>query len=132
MSTGSPQAHPIAVNLPLMGQPVDVQRKLRQLDGDVQSIYEMLAGITGTQERHGNRLNELAEQLDLHGGRLNDMSEQLELHGEQLRNHGEQLRDHGEQLRSHGEQLRSHGERLVRMDTKLDTILRLLTTGDEI
>lgn len=101
-----------------MAQPVDVQRKLRQLDGDVQSIYEMLAGITGTQERHGNRLNDLAEQLDLHGNRLNELSEQLDLHGERLRDHGEQLRD--------------HGKRLVRMDTKLDTILRLLTTGDEV
>jgi hypothetical protein len=37
-----------------------MERKLRQLDNDVQSIYEMLTGIAGTQMRQGNRLEELA------------------------------------------------------------------------
>lgn len=36
-----------------------VEREVRQLDNDVQSIYEMLAGIQGTQRRHGNRLEEI-------------------------------------------------------------------------
>ncbi|ONI90657.1 hypothetical protein ALI144C_02935 [Actinosynnema sp. ALI-1.44] len=33
---------------------------MRQLDNDVQSIYEMLATIEATQKRQGNRLNEIA------------------------------------------------------------------------
>ena len=37
---------------------------MRQLDNDVQSIYEMLNGITSTQQRHTNRFRELAEQVD--------------------------------------------------------------------
>lgn len=41
-------------------QPLNVPRKLRQLDNDVQSVYGMLTGIAGTQLRHGNRLDELA------------------------------------------------------------------------
>ena len=45
--------------------PVEIERKVRQVDNDVQSIYVMLAGIQGTQERHTNRLNELAARLDV-------------------------------------------------------------------
>ena len=45
--------------------PVELERKVRQVDNDVQSIYVMLAAIQGTQERHTNRLNELAARLDV-------------------------------------------------------------------
>lgn len=41
-----------------------LQRKVRQLDNDVQSIYELLAGISSTQVRHGNRLGELDQRFD--------------------------------------------------------------------
>ena len=44
--------------------PVEVERKVRQLDNDVQSIYTMLSAIQGTQERHTNRLGELAVKMD--------------------------------------------------------------------
>ena len=44
--------------------PVEIERKVRQLDNDVQSIYTMLSAIQGTQERHTNRLGELAIKLD--------------------------------------------------------------------
>lgn len=44
--------------------PVEIERKVRQLDGDVQAIYEMVAAIEGTQRRHSNRFQELAEQID--------------------------------------------------------------------
>lgn len=43
--------------------PPDLQRKVRQLDNDVQSIYEMLATIQATQQRQGNRLDELATDV---------------------------------------------------------------------
>jgi division protein CdvB (Snf7/Vps24/ESCRT-III family) len=43
--------------------PAQIERKIRQLDNDVQSIYEMLAGIAGTQARHGNRLDEIDSRL---------------------------------------------------------------------
>ncbi len=46
-----------------MPGPVQIERKIRQLDNDVQSIYEMLAGIAGTQARHGNRLDEIDAKL---------------------------------------------------------------------
>ncbi len=43
--------------------PVQMERKLRQLDNDVQAIYEMLAGIAATQSRHGHRLGEMDTKL---------------------------------------------------------------------
>lgn len=61
-----------------MAQPVDVQRKLRQLDNDVQSIYEALASIAGTQMRHGNRLDELGSKLDEHSRKLDADGDKLD------------------------------------------------------
>lgn len=43
--------------------PADVERKIRQLDNDVQSIYVLLNAISSTQGRHGNRLDELGEDV---------------------------------------------------------------------
>ena len=40
--------------------PEGIARKVRQLDNDVQSIYEMLATIDATQRRQSNRLAEIA------------------------------------------------------------------------
>ncbi len=49
-----------------MTTPPEIARKVRQLDHDVQGIYEMLAGISATQHRQGNRLEEIAtSQADL-------------------------------------------------------------------
>jgi len=48
----------------------DVQRKIRQLDNDVQSIYELLHGISATQTRHSNRFEELQAKLDASGQEL--------------------------------------------------------------
>ncbi len=44
--------------------PVELERKVRQLDNDVQSIYEMLSTISGTQLRQGNRLEEIDQRLE--------------------------------------------------------------------
>jgi septal ring factor EnvC (AmiA/AmiB activator) len=46
-----------------MTMPLEAERKIRQLDHDVQSIYEMLAEIAATQRRHGNRLAEVDTKL---------------------------------------------------------------------
>ena len=55
-----------------------VEREVRQLDTDVQSIYEMLAGIQGTQRRHGNRLEEIDAHVGDLDGRLTGMDGRLE------------------------------------------------------
>jgi hypothetical protein len=57
-----------------MSTPAEVARKVRQLDNDVQSIYEMLARIEATQGRQGNRLGELASSVAELDGKVGDMS----------------------------------------------------------
>jgi hypothetical protein len=56
----------------------DLTRKVRQLDNDVQSIYEMLAKIEATQNRHGNRLGEIADAQSEMDRKLNRIIELLE------------------------------------------------------
>lgn len=56
----------------------DLSRKVRQLDNDVQSVYEMLARIEATQNRQGNRLGELAIAMTDIDGKLNRIIDLLE------------------------------------------------------
>ncbi|KOX33782.1 hypothetical protein ADK67_05445 [Saccharothrix sp. NRRL B-16348] len=56
-----------------MASPAEIERKVRQLDNDVQSIYEMLASIEATQKRQGNRLTEIAEKQTEHGEKLDQI-----------------------------------------------------------
>lgn len=60
-----------------MTGPVEIERKVRQLDNDVQSIYEMLAAIEATQRRQGNRLKEIAASQSDHGQKLDAILELL-------------------------------------------------------
>jgi chromosome segregation ATPase len=55
----------------------EVERKLRQLDNDVQSIYVSLSAIQGTQTRHTNRLQEIAEKVDGLETRLDGVDSRL-------------------------------------------------------
>lgn len=50
--------------------PEDTARKVRQLDNDVQSIYEMLGRIDATQRRQANRLEEIATAQSTQGAKL--------------------------------------------------------------
>ncbi|MDQ2729624.1 MAG: hypothetical protein M3Y91_17575 [Actinomycetota bacterium] len=64
--------------------PPDLARKVSQLDNDVGAIYTMLNGIQTTQERHGNRLEELGQGLaglrgtqERQGNRLEELGQDL-------------------------------------------------------
>ncbi len=57
--------------------PASLERKVRQMDNDVTSIYEMLSAIQGTQLRHGNRFDELDDRLTSVEGRLTSMEGKL-------------------------------------------------------
>ncbi|HKR52526.1 MAG TPA: hypothetical protein VJT72_23705 [Pseudonocardiaceae bacterium] len=55
----------------------EIQRKIGQLRHDVDDVYELLDGtnelvtkIAGTQQRHGTRLEEIQQSLDLTVGRM--------------------------------------------------------------
>ncbi|WP_158842636.1 hypothetical protein [Saccharothrix deserti] len=56
-----------------MASPAEVERKVRQLDNDVQSVYEMLATIEATQKRQANRLAEIATTQAEHGTKLDEI-----------------------------------------------------------
>ena len=55
-----------------------LEREVRQLDHDVQSIYEMLSAIQGTQLRHGNRLNELDQKVEILDQKVDRLDQRVE------------------------------------------------------
>ena len=60
--------------------PAEIERKVRRLDNDVQAIYELLATISATQTRHGNRLDELDARFDGVDQRLDGINQRLDGH----------------------------------------------------
>lgn len=88
--------------------PVEIERKLRQIDNDVQSIYTMLSAIQGTQERHTNRLGELAVKADSLDSKVDGL-------------------DTG--LTSLETQVGSVETQLSTLDSKIDSVLELLRAG---
>lgn len=58
--------------------PVLLERKVRQLDNDVTSIYEMLSAIQGTQLRHGNRFDELDDKMTSLEGKVDRLQAKVE------------------------------------------------------
>jgi chromosome segregation ATPase len=78
--------------------PQELERKVRRLDNEVKSIYELLSTISFTQTRHGGRLDELDRRFDTVDERLAGVDERLT----------------------------AHDGRFDTIDTKLDEVLTLL------
>jgi hypothetical protein len=57
--------------------PSGVERKVQQLDNDVQAIYEMLARLEATQRRHTNRFDDIDGRFDGIEGRLDGIDGRL-------------------------------------------------------
>ncbi|UUZ60594.1 hypothetical protein [Nocardioides sp. B-3] len=65
--------------------PAQIERKVRQLDNDVQSIYDLLGTISASQHnmaatlaRRGNRLDELAAALEVHDQRFDGVDQRFD------------------------------------------------------
>ncbi len=109
----------------------DVQRKIRQLDNDVQSIYELLAGISLTQTRHSNRFEELQATLDTVGQdldtRVDAVRQELRLTRRELETKLEGVR---QEVGATRQQLEGRLERVEGrfegVEAKLDTVIRLV------
>jgi hypothetical protein len=56
----------------------EVERKVRQLDNDVQAIHGLLHDLSATQARQGNRLDEIQANLDGHGQRHDGIDGRLD------------------------------------------------------
>lgn len=76
----------------------EIERKIRQHDNDLTEVYQMLAQISGTQARHGNRLDELAAKLAEHDARFD----------------------------AHDARFDAHDARFDTVDRKLDEVLEIL------
>ena len=111
----------------------EVEGNVRQLDNEVQSIYDLLdamsttqRGIAATQQRHGNRLDELAAGIEGLGHRV----EALENRFEGLASRFERLEDRVGGLDDKVEGLAAvQAEHTATLDghtAKLDEILVLL------
>ena len=57
--------------------PGEIQRKVRQLDNDMEAIYGLIAELTATTKRHTNRLDSIDHRLDGIDGRLDTIDGQL-------------------------------------------------------
>lgn len=88
-----------------MQEPVNVLRKLNQLDNDVHSIYDLLATISTTQTEQGTRLDRVEIRLDTIDTRLDGIDSRLD----------------GMDSRFDGIDTRLDG-----MDGKIDSILEIL------
>lgn len=69
----------------------NLDRRVRRLENDVQAIYEMLATITATQQRQGNRLDEIDTKLDNLAEVQQRQSAQLDSQATQLDGQANQL-----------------------------------------
>ncbi len=81
-----------------MAQPPDLARKVRQLDNDVQAIYEMLAGISANLLRQGNRIEEIANVQSEQGTRIEEIAHVQSEHSAVLGEHSATLETHGSKL----------------------------------
>jgi len=106
--------------------PVEIERKVRQLDGDVQAVYEMLAAIEGTQRRHSHRFQELTEQIDRKFAAVDSRMDTLDFRMNTL--DGKFAALDGRFAALDGKFAALDG-RFASLDGKMDTVLELLRSG---
>ncbi len=75
----------------VMASPEVPGREFRQMRHDIDDVYGLLDGvdksiitISATQRRHGNRLEEIQQSLDLQSGRLDRIEGVQQAQGERL------------------------------------------------
>ena len=107
----------------------DLSRKVRQLDNDVQSIYEILARIELTQGRHTNRFNEMGHDLDGLRARLDAHDGRFDAHDARFDAHDARFDAIDARLDTHDTRFDAIDTRLDNLDTKLDRVIALVS-GD--
>lgn len=81
-----------------MTAPGNLDRKVRQLDNDIEAIYGMLTSIEITQKRHHTRLSSIEELLGEHSDTLAGHTATLAGHTATLAEHTGTLAEHGTKL----------------------------------
>ncbi|WP_152362533.1 hypothetical protein [Microlunatus speluncae] len=114
-----------------MTSPADIERKVRQLDNDVHSIYEFLTTISETQGRHGNRLDEIDQKIEGVDQKVTGLEQRFD--GLEQRFDGLEHRFDGLEQKVAGHDRRFDGvdQRFDGVDRKLDQIIGLLDVGNK-
>lgn len=99
--------------------PADMERKVRQLDNDVQSIYDILGSIQATQQRHGNRFDDIDHRLEGHDRRFDEIDRRLEGHDRRF-----DIVD--KKLGALDQKVGTLDQTVGTIDQKLDTVIALL------
>lgn len=99
--------------------PAEVERKVRQLDNDMQAVYQMLSAIQGTQSRHTNRLHELGEALG-------DVGTQITSFDQKVTSLDQKATGLGESVTGLDGTAKVLDAKVTGLDQKLDTVLELL------
>lgn len=92
--------------------PGEIERKVRQLDNDVQATYEMLATLSAQVARQGNLLKSIDGRLDGIDARLDG--------------HDARFDAIDARLDGHDARFDAHDARFDTIDTKLDELIRLV------
>ena len=107
--------------------------EFRQMRNDVDDAYGVLTGMQETlgtvwavQRRHGNRLDEIQQTLDLHSGRLDRMEDNQRRQADGLARIEETQNQQGERLGRIEETQGQQGDRLGRIEETQQQILELL------
>jgi peptidoglycan hydrolase CwlO-like protein len=112
-----------------MTNPIEMQRKVRQLDNDVQSIYEMLVSIEGTQVRHLNRLNEIEARADGIDVKVDGIEATQKQHGERLGAIESKVDSLDAKVTGLDTKVTGLDTKVTGLDTKMDSVLDLLRNG---
>ncbi|WP_285588724.1 hypothetical protein [Actinomycetospora sp. NBRC 106378] len=110
----------------MSASPADVDRKIRQLDNEVQAIYEMLARIDGTQRRHDNRFAELGTDLTELRGQVSDLRADVTALDTKVTSLDAKVTSLDTKVTAIDTKVTSLDERVSSIDTKLDRVIGLL------
>jgi outer membrane murein-binding lipoprotein Lpp len=105
-----------------MTSPIESQRKVRQLENDVTSIYELLGSIQETQHKHGDQLDEVAAQTTRIVGAQLRQGNRLDSIEATVHDLGIRFDGLEETQRHQADRLDSMDARLGTVDTKVDSL----------
>ncbi|MGH3993997.1 MAG: hypothetical protein ACRDSN_16250, partial [Pseudonocardiaceae bacterium] len=101
-----------------MTMPEELPHKVSQIRHDLDDLYELMSQVeknqtrtAGVLHRHGNRLEELQQTLDLHSGRLDrleDNQRRMQDNQIQMQDNQRQMQDNQRQMQDNQRQMQDN------------------------
>ena len=124
--------------------PEELPHKVSQIRHDLDDLYELMSEVernqtrtAGVLHRHGNRLEELQQTLDLHSGRLDrleDNQRRMQDNQRQMQDNQIQMQDNQHQMQDNQHQMQDNQHRqfdhLSAQIAEILSVLRGPATGD--